>query len=241
MQELQERMPEVAHEWRGHPVVRAPKSAPEEMQLTLENWDWSQMPSARALTMLASELLHHARIALDYCAFHVVWLDRGAPRDGTKFPLVSEQDRWAKERRNALPGITAEHVEWVRQVQPFAGVGWSTDLLKLSNRDKHRMAVEVVPTYRCHVDPAKRFADPLGDPEFWGYAVDSPRLELNIAPAMSAGMGPAAPDTRLPMDETLGAILAGVTEVVNRFLVEAGYTPIALTFDGPIPGANPRS
>jgi hypothetical protein len=149
LRKLLERMPELSNEWKGHPVVRAPKSAPHELQLSLEDWHWSQMPSARTLTFLASEVLHHARIALDYCAYHVVWLDGGRPREGTKFPLVEDQSRWGKEKRGALPGVTPEHAEWIRDVQPFTGVDWSRKLLELSNRDKHRMAVEVVPIYRC--------------------------------------------------------------------------------------------
>lgn len=230
LREIQQRMPEVAKEWMGHPVVRAPKSAPHELQLSLDSWSWSQMPSARALTLLASEVLHHARTALDYCAYHVVWLDGGRPRDDTKFPLVEDRDRWGKEKRKALPGITSEHAAWIEEVQPFASVDWARNLLELSNRDKHRMAVEVVPIYRCRVNRGKLFADPVGDPDFWGFAVDDPRLDLTIAPAMRQNPGEGA---GLPLDVTLAEILQGVTNLVNRFLAEAGYSSISLSFDGP--------
>jgi hypothetical protein len=173
-------------------------------------------------------VLHHARIALDYCAYHVVWLDSGEPRDDTKFPLVRDQGRWGKEKRKSIPGVTSEHSDWIRGAQPFLGVDWSNNLLELSNRDKHRMAVEVVPTYRCRVDRGKRFSDPLADPEFWGFAVEDARLELRIAPAMSRG---AAAEMSFPLEETLMGILQGVTGMVNRFLVEAGVGEIELLRD----------
>lgn len=226
---LQQLMPELAREWQGHPVVRAPKSEPAALQLSLEDWSWSQMPSARSLTFLASEVLHHARTALDYCAYHAVWLDGGEPRGGTKFPLVQDRGRWAKEKRSALPGITPEHAEWILQLQPFEGVEWSRNLVELSNRDKHRMAVEVIPVYRCRVDPERVYADPLGDPDFRGFAVLDARLELTISPAMTDGAGERA---SLPLEVTLADILKGVTDFVNRFLDEAKYEPIALSFDG---------
>lgn len=228
LREIQERLPDLSKEWKGHPIIRAPKSTPSALELSLQNWRWSHMPSARALTLLASEVLHHARIALDYCAYHVVWLDSGKPRDTTKFPLVTDPSRWGKEKRSALPGITPEHADWVRGVQPFLEVGWSATLLQLSNRDKHRMAVEVIPTYRCRVDQGKRSADPLGDPNYWGFAVEDPKLDLNIAPAMSQG---AASEPGLPLEKTLVDIMRGVTDLVNRFLTEAGFSAISLSIE----------
>jgi hypothetical protein len=225
--QIQERMPDVAREWRGHPIARAQKSTPGQLELSLQDWNWHQLPSARMLTMLASESLHHARIALDYIAYHAVWLDGGKARDGTKFPLVTDASKWGKEKRSSLPGITEQHAAWIREIQPFEGVGWSADLVQLSNRDKHRMAVEVVPTYRCQVDYSRLYPDPLGDAGYNGYAVHDARLELNIAPAMAEGESTVKP---LPLDETLAKIVAGVCTLTNRFLVQAGYQPISLTW-----------
>ena len=79
LREIVRRIPDLGSEWRGYPVVRAPKSTPAELQISVQEWQWSHMPTARALTLLASEVLHHARIALDYCAYHAVWLDSGTP------------------------------------------------------------------------------------------------------------------------------------------------------------------
>ncbi|WP_139227723.1 hypothetical protein [Nocardioides alpinus] len=228
LQELQRRIPDLADEWTGHPVVRARKETPDQFELSLEDWSRSQSASARTLTYLASEVLHHARTALDYCAYHLVWLDSGAARSGTKFPLVNEASKWGKEKRRSIPGVTAEHAEWIGEIQPFTGTDWSGWLLELSNRDKHHTAAEVVPTYRCRVNPAERFADPLGDAAYFGFQVEDSRLELNIAPAMTD----PARGAGLPLEATLAGILHGVVDLSNRFLTEIGYTPIEFSTPG---------
>lgn len=227
LREIQDRMPEVSKEWRGYPVVRAPKHDPSQLELSLGDWNWHGTDAARALTLLSSEVLHHARIALDYCAYHVVWLDSGNPSDGTKFPLVRNRNRWGKERRNAIPGVSDEHLSWIHEVQPFEGVAWSRKLMELSNRDKHRMAVEVVPVYGCRVPHEKIYADPLDDKNYIGFEVADAKLLLTIAPAMKVG-SPTGPG--LPLEETLAEILVGVTELVNKFLAEAGYSETFLSF-----------
>jgi hypothetical protein len=220
-------IPNLGQEWTGHPVVRAPKSSPDDLLVTTVEWQWSQLPTARALTLLASEVLHHSRVALDYCAFHAVWLDRGSPSDKTKLPLVRDRSKWSDERRRSLPGINSTHLQWIEEVQPFANVEWSHRLVELSNRDKHRMAVEVVPTYRFRVNKAKRYADPLGDPTFCGFAVEDAKLDLRIAPAMAtATTGRSNPD--FPLEETLLTIVQGVAALVNRFLQEAGFEPVVI-------------
>lgn len=219
-------IPALSAEWKGYPAVRAPRSAPDQLELSLIDWDWSHLPTARKLTMLASEVLHHARIALDYCAFHMVWKDGGEPRDGTQFPLLKDPARWGKEKRKVLPGITDQHASWVRDVQPFNAVPWSAALLELSNRDKHRLAVDVVPTYRCRVDKSRRYGDPLGDSTYWGYRVEDTELELNIAPAMKSGQGDPA---TMHLEKTLASIVVGVVSLVNKFLNESGISEIDLT------------
>lgn len=226
LKEMIEAIPALPAEWKGYPAVRALRSTPDQLEVSLIDWEWSHLPTARKLTMLASEVLHHARIALDYCAFHMAWKDGGVPRDGTHFPLLKDPAKWSKEKRKALPGITDEHANWVHDVQPFNRVPWSAALLELSNRDKHRLAVDVIPTYRCRVDKSRRYGDPLGDSSYCGYRVEDTKLELNIAPAMSSSQADAA---TMPLEKTLASIVVGVVSMVNRFLKEDGISGIDLT------------
>ncbi|WP_396277769.1 hypothetical protein [Glutamicibacter creatinolyticus] len=143
---------------------------------------------------------------------------------------MTDVDRWSKERRNSLPGITHDHMQWIREIQPFQNVEWSTNLVTLSNRDKHRLAVDVIPTYQFLIDRGKLFADPLEDPEFFGFAVEEVRLLLNIAPTLKEK---SSPDRGLPLEATLLGIVRGVVDIVNRFLVEAGYSAISVEFKEP--------
>lgn len=224
-QVLLEKLPNLGEEWKGHPVARASKLALDQIELSVVDWNWSHTPAARAMTLLASEILHHSRVALDYCAYNMVWLDGGEPKKGTSFPLVTDESKWSRERRRALPGISVEHAEWVRGLQPFRGVEWSSNLAQLSNRDKHWMAADVLASYRCRVDKSRAYADPLGDDAYVGYEISEPKLELSIAPAMGSSAGAA-----LPLKETLVGIINGVVDVVNLCLSEVGVEKISVQF-----------
>lgn len=224
-QELKETMHRLASEWVGYPAVRAPRSNPSEIEFELVEWSWYHLPTARQLTMLASEVLHHARISLDYCAYHAVWKDSGKIPRNTKFPLVVSSDKWGKERRNSISGMNAEHTDWIKMVQPFNNVSWSSRLVRLSNRDKHEVAVHVLPTYRFQLDTGRTFADPLGRPDYLGYFVENPYLDLYMSP-LKPREDPS--DERYPLEETLLEIVLGVSDLVNRFLVEDGFSPIVI-------------
>lgn len=230
LSEILQLIPELAQEWKGYPNVRAPRDNPNDIQMSLVDWQWSQMPTARTLTNLASEVLHHARVALDYCAYHVVWQDGGSVRNNTKFPLVTDLNRWGRELRSSLPSINYEHTQWIHEVQPFQNVEWSTNLVMLSNRDKHRLAVDVIPTYQFLVDRGKLYADPLGDPKFVGFAVEESQLILNIAPSLDEQ---SRSSHGLPLESTLIGIVQGVVDLINRFLLETGYSAISMELTKP--------
>lgn len=96
LKKIVEAIPSLPAEWKGYPAVRALRSTPDQHEVSLIDWEWSHLPTARKITMLASEVLHHARIALDYCAYHMVWKDGGVPRDGTHSPLLKDPVEWNK-------------------------------------------------------------------------------------------------------------------------------------------------
>lgn len=83
--------------------------------------------------------------------------------------------------KHRMPGITTVHHDWVEEVQPFNGVEWTQVLVDLSNRDKHRFAIDVVPAYTFSYDPSIKWADPEGDPGFVGFQVEEPSLAFLIS------------------------------------------------------------
>lgn len=228
MEEFRDLLPQVMEDWTGYMEVRAPLVSPTEVEMRLRDWQWNHLPSSRRLTFIASEIVHHVRVSLDYLAYNAVWLAKGEPKSHTKFPLVTDADKWNQERRKGIPGVKEHHREWIKEVQPFKGVGWTKQLLDLSNQDKHRTAVELIPLYSARFDPTKIYGDPAGDPAYRGFQAEHTRIELRIVPAME-------PDREGPPGAGVGQILGGLIEggvgLVNKFITEVGYTPMEL--DGP--------
>lgn len=218
-------LPEVMKDWTGHMEARAPFASPEDIEIRLMNWQWNHLPSARRLTFVTSEIVHHVRVCLDYCAYNSVWIAKGQPKSHTKFPLVTDAAKWNQERKKGIPGVKAHHREWVEEVQPYNGIDWTKYLVDLSNQDKHRTAVELIPLFKAQLDPKKLFSDPAGNPRYRGFEVENPRIEMRIVPAMDpADDGPPG----VSAGKILLDLVVGGVELVNKFITEAGYAPLEI-------------
>jgi hypothetical protein len=214
----------VAHRSGDHPSLRAPITDPADVEVTFGNVWGIPEDDTRTLTLLASETLHHVRTALDYCAYYAVWADTGIRNDHTKFPLVTQNKNWRKELANSLPRVTHTHARWIEEVQPFKGVEWSAHLVEMSNRDKHRVAVDVVACYGFNFDLARRYLDPEGDPNHIGYQVE----DVTISFRLSDALGSRSKDAHLEVTGTLEGIIHGAANLLNNFLVEAGHNPLTI-------------
>jgi len=100
----------------------------------------NMLPDAR---VLASEIIHHLRTALEYLAYQVVWLDAGHPFEGSKFPMCHKSREWERERERCLPGVSDAHALIIKRLQPFKHCRWVAQLQGLSNTDKHRQVLDV--------------------------------------------------------------------------------------------------
>lgn len=124
-----------------------------------------------AARMVAGEVVNHLRTALDYLAYNLAWLDAGRPQDQTAFPVVRSKVDWIPECRRRLRGVSDAHRAQISNYQPFAGCTWTGRLVDLSNADKHRVLIAVVPemtgllriatdtTHPDPDDPAKLLVD----------------------------------------------------------------------------------
>lgn len=223
--EFRSLLPEVMKDWTGYMEVRAPWADHQQLEMRLRDWQWNHLPTSRRLTFIASEIVHHVRVCLDYLAYNAVWVAKGEPREHTKFPLVLEEEKWNQERRNGVRGIKQHHLEWIKEVQPFNGVKWTKHLVDLSNQDKHRTAVELAPVYTARFDPTKLYSDPGGDPSYRGFATESATVKMRIVPAMEPKRdGPPG----LHVNEILGGMIDGGVGIVNKFITEVGYKPLEL-------------
>jgi len=162
---------------------------------------------------------------LDYVAHNSAWLDSGVLNPSTQFPLVDTRTEWSKVSRSArLRGVSAEHLEWMEQVQPFRDVSWSHSLRRLSNSDKHRVAVNLRPYYEIEFPMDNRLEDPLGDPEWFGFDVGRRQIGLLIS-----DHGPSDdPADASEALSTLRAIVVGVAQLTNRFLPLEGQNEIRI-------------
>ena len=86
--------------------------------------------------------------------------------------------RGLTSRPNARSALSDEHLERVRIVQPCHGGTWAGKLAKLSNADKHKATVEVLPTLKFKV-PATRHTGSTGSSLFLLEVID-PTIDVTI-------------------------------------------------------------
>ena len=218
---------EFASKWTAHLHPRARVEDPlATVELSFEGTGAALADLGEKATTLASEALHHARTALDYIAFHAAWAGSGKPQKGTQFPLARTEAEWNQNLKSHwLRGVSPEHVRWINEVQPLRHVKWSANLKRLSNQDKHRVAVDIWPAYAVEFPRDTRTADPLGDPAYVGFNVTKREVGLEIGDAVSAADGQRGLEA-VPL---LWDIVKGVTGVANRFLVADGASAIQIT------------
>lgn len=172
----------------------------------------------RRVTTLASEVLHHARAALDYCIYYACWNDSGVRNLVSQFPLALNEAEWLREvKGRRCKGLNPTHVEWIRSAQPYSGVGWSRNLKRLSNSDKHRETIELLPAYEIQLNKANLTPDPLGSADHVGFEVTDRVLDvlIGVTSASESGGG------HVPARPLLWDIVKGAGGVVNKFLDEA--------------------
>ena len=220
--DIHARMGLIAERWDGgHPIVRAPTGLRDELEIVYQPAEIGA--ELTELTMISSEIVHHVRSSLDYCAYQTVFRDNGSPKSGTQFPLVDDEKSFERMLKSSMPGITRKHQSWVEAVQPYNGVGWTRLLKELSNRDKHRFPIDVVDVYTFEIDRTKVFDDPLGDPDYVGYQIESSAIEFRVSDPNDGG------GNSNEVTGVLSNLLFGAVDLANRFLVDAGEPPIEVS------------
>lgn len=91
--------------------------------------------------LLIGEVLYHLRSALDNTVYDLATYAAGpgGPRvTATQFPMEDDPELFEERTRTWLKDLKPEHVDVIRELQPFRGVEWTAGLQDLSNADKHR-------------------------------------------------------------------------------------------------------
>ncbi|TPG23979.1 hypothetical protein [Mycolicibacterium hodleri] len=101
------------------------------------------------LALLAGEICNNLRTALDYIAFQIYLAGGGDPSakqaKSVAFPIVTEEERWAKAVKANIPVGWDEAIEKLLWCQPFVQLGQETTALPclqgVGATDKHRSLV----------------------------------------------------------------------------------------------------
>jgi hypothetical protein len=92
----------------------------------------------RVFSVIIGEVLYNLRAALDYLVYALAWLDSGSRQEQTQFVIADSRASFDSQAASRLKGLSAHHIEAIREWQPFSGQGWIRDLREASNQDKHR-------------------------------------------------------------------------------------------------------
>lgn len=200
------------------PFVRGIRDEPHVGALTWEvpNADIVQVEDKREASFIASQTLHYLRSCLDHLVYNASWIDQGAPRRMTQFPICDDRNKWSNRNvQKQLGGMSTGHSSWIEQVQPFNGVTWTRDLQELSNADKHRFGVEVSPTCQLRVNIVDAIPDPSAN-------------NVTLAQIENIGL-----HFRLPaltpygeFSDVFNGMLVGAADLLNLFLDQAGIETI---------------
>lgn len=122
----------------GRPILGHFERDTSEYVFRLE----SELPDPR-IGLVVGELAHHLRAALDNLVWQLVLLRGGSPTRRTEFPIYERRERYQRQRRRALRGVSADDRALIESVQPYhfgerAPDSYLALLAWLNNVDKHR-------------------------------------------------------------------------------------------------------
>ena len=118
--------------------------------------------ASRRIPVLVGEICYNLRSSLDYLVFELALANSRVRQNGTQFPIDDTEKRFVKHVKEGwLRGVSTDHVEAIKQLQPYNGCAWTKSLREISNPDKHR---ELIRMRAAHTGAAY---SPV-DPEFEG-------------------------------------------------------------------------
>lgn len=208
--------------WKNHVLVKVNRAG--QPRLEFPGLRAEQIEVENRASLLASELLHHARAALDLCAHIASWRDSGTPNQRSQFPLAETGREWRDAIKGKwLNGLSAQHRDWIRAVQPFEGVDWSGHLRRLSNQDKHRVTVQVAAAYTVRIEDRTLIADPSESDDLGTLNPARRELEFFIRNALDPAN---SSDPHQPAANVLLGVVQGTVALVNQFLIDEGNNEI---------------
>ncbi|MFP1602042.1 hypothetical protein ACLD0U_05045 [Microbacterium sp. 2216-1] len=226
LNELEALHEQTAQEWQSRLTVSVNPSDPAAgVELDFAGVQDDFETFGHSLAAHASEVIHHLRSALDFLAYNAAWRDSGEQNKDALFPLDLKSGEWNRREKRHTRGISTEHREWIREVQPFTGVLWSRQLKLLSNSDKHFQRVRVVPALETIASANVLTGPHPNRAGFFLLEVQSESIHLLIADPLREEGGD---DEYVDASHFLWNLIDNVRKLVNRFLVDEGHEPVQL-------------
>jgi len=148
------------------------------------------------------EFLYNLRSGLDHLVWQLVLANGEMPGTRNQFPIYRDENKYDRESRSRLRGVSDDAAEIIRELQPF--VGRRDDLWRLQslgNFDKHR-----------HLN--------LGTA-----IVDDPEHSLNAMPDVEVRFEQPIPNVHLlPVAKNLSACWDGVRMAVDSLIPQIELT-----------------
>jgi hypothetical protein len=186
-------------------------------------------PVPIALVLIAGEVAHQLRSALDHLVWQLVLANTGQPPQGTKsgFPIFRTEQGYDQRSPAMIQGVSANASTRIRAAQPFhAGANAESTLTwvvhELNNTDKHRV-IPATTTYSFvgHVRMRK------GDGSTEDIVAPTEEVGEHLEDGMEIarvtippGVGPIEFDLRLGMDIAFQQVGAVQGQPATSLLVE---------------------
>src|SRR5713101_158737 len=110
-------------------------------------------PTSITLTLIAGEVAHQLRSALDHLVWQLVIANTGQPPQGTRsqFPIFKTEAGYDQRAADMIEGVSANAATRIRAAQPFHAGAHAERVLtwvvhELNNTDKHRI-IPLTTTY----------------------------------------------------------------------------------------------
>ena len=146
------------------------------------------------LSIIAGEAIYNLRSALDYLAYELVFLSKGAYFEKSQFPIDDDPAKIPRFSAETLARLRPCDRTAIETLQPYNGCEWTSKLRDLSNPDKHRrlttFGVEMGVRFRLvsatdrHVDRDTVFT--IGFDGLGPVAEILDRLTANVADVLDA-------------------------------------------------------
>jgi hypothetical protein len=128
---------------RGHPYIGLPYYDTQSGKHEIRARKFAEPDPA--LGLIAGDLVHNLRSALDHIVYALAALGDQKRGERTAFPIYDNEKAYLRHRSELLRGVPDEQARVIDQLQPFrTGDDAIMKVARLDDRDKHRVITPLI-------------------------------------------------------------------------------------------------